>query len=63
MPLLRHTLHRLARDRRGVSVLEYTLITVIIGTVILSGVNVIGTALTTAFSAIGTTLSQNASGL
>ncbi len=48
------------RDERGFTVLEYTLITVIIGTVVLSGVDIIGNALQSSYTGISTILAQHA---
>ncbi len=59
----RFPIRRFLRDARGVTALEYTLITVIIGTVVLSGVDVIGTSLLTAFTNIGSALSVQVSGI
>ncbi len=56
-------IRRLLRDTRGFTALEYTLITVIIGTVVLSGVGIIGNALSGAYGEIGNTLTQLANGV
>ncbi len=50
----------LLRDNRGFTVLEYTLITVIIGAVILSGVDIIGNALKGSYTDISAILAQQA---
>ena len=50
----------MARDERGFTALEYTLITVIIGTVVLSGVDIIGGALTGSYTNISGVLAQHA---
>lgn len=52
----------LARDERGFTVLEYTLITLVIGAVVVAGVDVIGGALTGAYSNISGVLAMHASG-
>ena len=56
-------IRRLLRETRGFTALEYTLITVIIGTVVLSGVGMIGNALSGAYGEIGNTLTQLANGV
>ena len=53
---------RFWRDARGFTALEYTLITVIIGTVVLAGVDIIGNSLTGSFGSISSALAQHASG-
>ena len=53
-------LRRLVKDDRGFTALEYTLITVIIGTVILSGVDIIGNALQSSYTDISAILAQQA---
>lgn len=50
----------LLRDDRGFTALEYTLITVIIGAVILVGVDIIGNALQTSYTGISAILAQHA---
>lgn len=54
-------LRRLVQDDRGFTALEYTLITVIIGAVILSGVDIIGNALQSSYTDISAILAQQAS--
>ncbi|MCX7384853.1 MAG: Flp family type IVb pilin [Alphaproteobacteria bacterium] len=49
------------QDDRGFTALEYTLITVIIGAVILSGVDIIGNALQSSYTDISAILAQQAS--
>jgi Flp pilus assembly pilin Flp len=56
-------LRRLLRDVRGVTALEYTLITVVIGTVVVAGVSTLGTAMSSAFGSISTALSVQVSGI
>jgi Flp pilus assembly pilin Flp len=56
-------LRRLAADRRAFTALEYTLITVIIGTVVLAGVDIIGNALNTSYGHIGNALAAEAAGM
>jgi Flp pilus assembly pilin Flp len=52
----------LCADRSGFTALEYTLITVIFGTVVAVGVDVIGNALTTSYANISSVLAQYAAG-
>ena len=54
---------RLRGDDRGFTALEYTLITVIIGTVVMGGVNIIGGSLTTSYASISTALTTKAAGI
>ena len=60
MTIMRRWLYGMARDERGFTALEYTLITVIIGTVVLSGVDIIGGALTGSYTNISGVLAQHA---
>ena len=62
MTLVWRILDGLKRDNRGFTALEYTLITVVIGTVVLSGVGVIGNALSTSYGNIGNVLASYAAG-
>ena len=53
-------LGNLLRDDKGFTALEYTLITVIIGAVVLTGVDVIGGALTSAYAQVSGVLAAHA---
>jgi Flp pilus assembly pilin Flp len=59
---LRSQFGLLCADSRGFTALEYTLITVIFGTVVAVGVDVIGNALTTSYVNISSVLAQYAAG-
>jgi Flp pilus assembly pilin Flp len=54
---------RLAGDVRGITVLEYTLITVIFGAVVVAGVGLIGNALTQAYGDISAALAREVASL
>ncbi len=56
-------LRRFGQDERGITALEYTLITVILGTVVLAGVDVIGSGLGSALGSISAALSTQVSGI
>jgi Flp pilus assembly pilin Flp len=60
--LWQQVLWRLHDDERGIAALEYTLITVIIGAVVLSGVHYIGNTLEDSYGAIGNVLMSLAAG-
>jgi len=49
------------RDRRAIAALEYTLITVVIGAVVLSCIGTLGNALSNSYSSIGAALQTEAS--
>lgn len=53
----------LVRDRSGVTALEYTMVTVILATVVVYGVNTIGISLTSAFASLSQALIQRAAGI
>lgn len=55
-------LGNLLRDDKGFTALEYTLITVIIGTVVIAGVDLIGNVLSGSYGNIGNVLAQHAAG-
>lgn|GEM_PF-3670516 len=60
MDAVRRLLLAVAQDVRGFTALEYTLITVVFGVVILAGVDLIGNSLTTSFDTINSILAQHA---
>ncbi len=62
MTLLWRKLRGLESDTRAFAALEYTLITVVIGIVVLGGVGVIGNALGSSYVVIGNQLSSLAAG-
>jgi Flp pilus assembly pilin Flp len=59
---LQQVLGRLYDDEGGFAALEYTLITVIIGAVVLSGVGYVGTALENSYTVISGVLLSLAQG-
>ena len=61
MVLVRRWIIGVAQDVRGFTALEYTLITVVLGVVIMAGVDLIGNSLTFSFDTINTILAQHAS--
>lgn len=54
--LWQQVLWRLHDDERGIAALEYTLITLIVGAVVLSGVHYIGNTLEDSYATIGNVL-------
>ena len=60
MVLVRRLIVGVAQDVRGFTALEYTLITVVLGVVILAGVDLIGNSLSFSFDNINTLLAQHA---
>ena len=61
--LLMKWIRRLAHDKAGITALEYTLVTVILAVVIITGVDTIGSSLGTAFSSLSQALAQRAAGI
>ena len=59
---MRRLLNCMVRDERGFTALEYTLITVIIGTVVIAGVDLIGNVLSGSYGNIGNVLALHAAG-
>jgi Flp pilus assembly pilin Flp len=57
---LRRVLTRIRRDGRGVTALEYTLITVVIGAAVLSGLDTYGNSLSDAYTTIADALATHA---
>ena len=58
--LRRLSFRELWQDRRAIAALEYTLIVVVIGTVAITGANILGNALTTSYNSIGAALAGEA---
>ena len=56
MMLRRLSFREFWRDRRAIAALEYTLITVVIGTVVLSCIGTLGNALSSSYNSIGAAL-------
>ncbi len=51
----------IASDERGSAALEYSIITVVVGGILIACVNTLGTSLTTSYGTIGSKLLQLAS--
>jgi pilus assembly protein Flp/PilA len=63
MDMISRALHRLTRDRRGVTALEYGLIAAVMGALVVTAVTTLGNDMETAFSTIGTLLTSSATGM